>query len=237
MSTNTTNTTNPWFGITMLLAGGIVGYGVAIGYDSTGTAELANNPPKDQPKQQQPTANFDALPEFNKKNDYYKGNAKAQIVLIEYSDFQCPYCQRHHATMQQVVNEYEDDVVWVYRHYPLGNHPEAQLAAEATECAGNLEGNEAFWGYADKIFAEGTKSENYLQFALDLGVDEDDFKKCMEEGTFTEKIQKQLSTATEAGVRGTPGTFAVNTDSGEIKYISGAQPIIEIKKIIDSFLN
>ncbi|EKD62822.1 MAG: DSBA oxidoreductase, partial [uncultured bacterium] len=70
--------------------------------------------------------------------DHLRGNKDAQIVMIEYSDFECPFCQRFQATMEQVLAEYGDQVAWVYRHYPLSFHANAQKEAEASECANEL---------------------------------------------------------------------------------------------------
>jgi len=86
--------------------------------------------------------------------DHYKGKQNAKIVLVEYSDYECPFCQRFYPTMKQILDEYENDVAWVYRNYPLPAqlHPDAQKAAEAGECVSRLKGNDAFWDYLDLLF-------------------------------------------------------------------------------------
>ncbi|MDD5469853.1 MAG: DsbA family protein [Candidatus Peribacteraceae bacterium] len=83
--------------------------------------------------------------------DYIRGDKGATYSLIEYSDFECPFCARHHPTMQQFIAD-EPDVNWVYRHFPLGFHPNAQRAAEASECAGE---QGKFWEYADLLYEKG----------------------------------------------------------------------------------
>lgn len=84
--------------------------------------------------------------------DYVKGNADARIVLVEYSDFSCPFCKQFHTTMEQVMAQYEGDVAWVYRHYPfLG--PASTSAAVAAECVGEIAGPEAFWQFTDMIMS------------------------------------------------------------------------------------
>lgn len=88
-----------------------------------------------------------------KSTDHVRGNRNAKVFLIEYSDFQCPYCKRFHPTAQQVLKNYAEDVAWVYRHYPLDQiHPYARPAAVASECVTEIGGEEAFWKFADAVF-------------------------------------------------------------------------------------
>lgn len=102
------------------------------------------------------------------ENDHVRGNPNADIVIVEYSDTECPFCKQFHETMKRVIDEYGADgkVAWVYRHFPIPSlHPKAQKEAEALECAAEQGGNEVFWKYADKVY-ETTESNN----ALDIGV-------------------------------------------------------------------
>lgn len=85
--------------------------------------------------------------------DWARGASDAAITIVEYSDVDCPFCGRHHATLEQIVAQ-NDDVQWVYRHFPLDQlHPEARYVSEVSECVGELEGNEAFWNFTDAYFA------------------------------------------------------------------------------------
>ena len=85
--------------------------------------------------------------------DHFRGNKAARLVLVEYSDFECPFCEQFHSTMTQLMAEYGDDIGWVYRNYPLAFHPNAQKAAEAAECVAKLNGNDTYWQYADSLFS------------------------------------------------------------------------------------
>jgi len=87
------------------------------------------------------------------EKDHVRGNRSAKIKLVEYSDFECPFCQRFHLTAKQVLDEYGNDVAWVYRHFPLDQlHPKARPTAEASECVYELGGDEAFWKFTDEVF-------------------------------------------------------------------------------------
>lgn len=101
-------------------------------------------------------------------DDHIRGNPNADIVIVEYSDTECPFCKQFHETMKRVIEEYGADgkVAWVYRHFPIPSlHPKAPKQAEALECAAEQGGNEVFWKYTDKLYAT-TASNN----ALDIGV-------------------------------------------------------------------
>ncbi|MEK7510134.1 MAG: thioredoxin domain-containing protein [Patescibacteria group bacterium] len=87
------------------------------------------------------------------ENDHIRGSFNAPVTLVEFSDFQCPFCARFHPTVQQALQEYGDKVRWVYKHFPLDQiHPQATPAAEASECIAEQKGNEGFWEFADAVF-------------------------------------------------------------------------------------
>lgn len=82
--------------------------------------------------------------------DHIKGNMNAQVTIVEYSDYDCPFCTRFHTTMNAISKKYGDDLAWVYRHFPLEQlHPNAKAVAVASECVAKLGGNEAFWTFTD----------------------------------------------------------------------------------------
>lgn len=99
-------------------------------------------------------------------DDHILGNPDAEIIIVEYSDAECPFCKSFHLTLHQVVDQYQGKVAWVYRHWPIPQlHPKAPKEAEAFECAGALGGNDMFWKYADKVL-ETTRSNNTLNIGV-----------------------------------------------------------------------
>jgi len=167
--------------------------------------------------------------------DHVRGDlSTAKIVLVEYSDIDCPFCSRFHPTLQQVMTDYAGQVAWVYRHFPLDSlHPEARKKAEATECVAALGNNEAFWSYLDKLYAE--TNDDLSAFAVQVGIDKKDFDDCLANGTYADAVESQYQDAVAAGGRGTPYTVALTRDGQRIP-ISGALPIAQIKTTLDPLL-
>lgn len=168
-------------------------------------------------------------------DDHVYGNADAKFSLIEYSDFQCPFCQRFHATAKQVVEEYDGDVNWVYRHWPLPSHdPEATQQALASECVAELAGTEAFWAMGEAFFATGVSDlDGMTKVATGLGADEAEFRSCVESEKYLAKIKQQLADGANAGVSGTPGNILLNNETGEAVLVEGAQPFSVFQQILD----
>lgn len=174
-------------------------------------------------------------------DDHIRGSRDAKVILVEYSDFECPFCSRFHPTTKQVLDEYGDDVALVYRHYPLSFHPNAQAAAETSECVAKLGGDEAFWSFADAIFAEqdalgGRLNEDAIATAVSAaGVDAGAVDTCVESGEMADVVNEHFTTGGAAGVSGTPGTFIV-TEDGAQELIPGALPFEQVKTLIDNYL-
>lgn len=175
-------------------------------------------------------------------DDHVRGNRNADILLIEYSDLECPYCKKFDTIMKQVMGEYGNSgsVAWVYRHYPLDMiHPKARKEAEATECANELGGNEAFWKYLDRLY-EITPSNNQLdlaklpEIAVEVGLDVGAFNTCLSSGKYAERVQRDFENGVEAGVQGTPFMAIINVKTGKQSSISGAYPAEAVKAAIDS---
>ncbi len=177
------------------------------------------------------------------QRDHIYGNPKAEVSLIEYSDFECPFCKRFHPTAKQVVDSYNGRVNWVYRHFPLAFHnPGAQKQAEASECATALGGNEAFWRYADLIF-ERTRSngngfplDGLVPLAEEIGLDANEFRTCLESGKFTARVLEDYENGIKIGITGTPGNILLNNRTGGVIVRAGAVPAANLKSALDELL-
>lgn len=174
-----------------------------------------------------------------KEDDHVRGSRDASVFIIEYSDFECPFCASFHPTAQQALEEYGDDVAWVYRHFPLDTlHPRARPAAEASECVAELGGNDALWLFADYIFEnqETALSDSGLaEAASQAGVSTAAFSECFESGQFAQVVEDEYQEGLTAGVTGTPGNFIVNTN-GEVWVLPGAVPFASLQQSIDEAL-
>ena len=159
-----------------------------------------------------------------------KGPEDARVTIVEFSDFQCPYCQRAIATMDAVLAKYPNDVRLVYRHLPLDSiHPHARGAAEAAACA-DEQGR--FWEYHDALFENNRKlaKEDLLRYATETGLDAEKFQACFDERRFKDKVEADFSAARAVGISGTPA-FVVNG-----VLLSGAQPAENFYRVIDQEL-
>lgn len=175
------------------------------------------------------------------ESDHLLGNRDADIIIVEYSDTECPFCNRFHKTMNQIMEEFGRDgkVAWVYRHFPLDSiHPKARTESQALECAGELGGNEGFWRYTNRLF-EITPSNNQLDLALlpeiaeEVGLDRSAFLTCLESNSYANHIQEDLQSGLDAGVRGTPASFVLLRDGTVIPLPDGAQPFNVVKSFIE----
>ena len=167
------------------------------------------------------------------ESDHVRGNANAEITLVEFSDLECPFCKAFHATAQQALDEYGDKVRWVYKHFPLSNiHPEATPAAEAAECVWEQKGDEGFWAFADKVFEEQDRigSTLYREVAESLGMDIAKYDTCVSQRTYEDKVEQDYQQGLRAGVTGTPGSYVNGIP------VKGAVPYATLKAAIDQAL-
>ncbi len=159
----------------------------------------------------------------------FQGPEKAKITLVEFSDFQCPYCSRAIAEVENILRAYPKDIKLVFKQFPLEIHSEAQLAAEAS-LAANAQGK--FWPMHDKLFANFRKlsRDNIFLWAKESGLDMEKFKVDLQSGRFRPAVEKDVKDGFEAGVQGTP-TFFINGQ----RY-SGLMDLNSVKAILDAEL-
>lgn len=160
------------------------------------------------------------------------GNKNAKVKVVEFSDFQCPFCSRAAATVTELKKMYGNKVLFAFKQYPLPMHPQAKPAAEASLCV-NEQGSDKFWKYHDKLFANSEKlgAEDLKKYAKEIGANVDQFNKCFDEKKYAQAVQADTDYGNKLGVRSTP-TFFVNG-----KLISGAQPVESFKEVIDEELS
>ena len=183
--------------------------------------------------------------------DHVRGAKNPVLTIIEYSDFECPYCKNFHETMEQVLKKYGNKVAWVYRHFPLDCednestqcrvlHENARVEAMASECVARLGGNDAFWKYADAIFSE-TKSNDGLALerlpvlASAVGVSAEEFTQCLDTKATAGDVSADAKPAIAAKVTGTPTSYIV--DSEGVSYtISGGYPFEAVDAVLEDLL-
>ena len=212
--------------------------GVVAGAVNTNTGGTANN--NNAPTAPQaPTAAGPVDVEF--ADAPMLGNKNAKVALVEFTDYQCPFCgQLFTNTFPQIKKEYIDTgkVRYYVRDFPLVQiHPQAQKAAEAASCA---EEQGKFWEMHDKLFANQTalQIDDLKKYAADLGLNTGNFNKCLDDGKYAQKVKDSTTAGGTYGVRGTPSTFVGKVDGNKIKGIevSGAQPFDSFKTQIDAAL-
>ncbi len=173
--------------------------------------------------------------------DHVRGDKNAKVTLIEYSDFECPFCKKVYPTMNQILDQYKGKIKIVYRHFPLSFHANAQKEAEASECANELGGNDAFWKYHDKIFERTTSNgtgfalDKLVPLAKEIGLDENKFKTCLDSGKYAQYVKDNEAGGQSAGITGTPGNIIMNA-KGDTKLLSGALPFELFKQALDQSL-
>lgn len=170
-----------------------------------------------------------------KAGEHIIGSPTAPIVLVEYSDFQCPFCSSVYPTIKRIVSESNGQIAWVLRNFPLESiHPEARPAAVAAECIAGLLGNDAFWKYTDDVFANQAKlSKSYSrQLAISYGADPAKYDACVTQDTYKDKIDADMGDAYSNGGQGTPYTIVWSS-----KYqapLAGALPYDQFNAVIKS---
>lgn len=233
---------SPWFTVSVGMLCFMVGY--AVHANLPGGRVLMN----DIPSAPTPPAAAPVKPTAQKKtpptvdDDPVIGSAKAAVTIIEFTDFQCPYCQRHFLqTYPQIKKDYVDagSVRYVVRDFPLGIHPNAPKAGEAGGCA---QEQGKFWEMHDKLFtglatwkALPDPSDTFKGYAKDIGLNAAAFAACLDGGKKKEEVQKDMADGIASGVSGTPGFWLIG-GKGEPQFISGAASYTSFKQAIEARL-
>lgn len=159
-------------------------------------------------------------------DDPMLGKKDAPVTIIEFTDYQCPFCGRARPTVKQIVETYGDKVHYVLRDFPLNFHPQAQKAAEAAQCAGE---QDKYWDYSNILWQNQRALDipNLKKYAKQVGLDQKKFDECLDSGKMSPEVQKDLADGSKAGVTGTPSFFI----NGQM--LTGARPFEQFKEIID----
>lgn len=167
------------------------------------------------------------------ESDHVRGPADARYTLIEYSDYECPYCARlHNQVLPELEKRMGDDLRIVYRHRPLSMHePQASRSAVAAECVAALEGDKAFWQYTDALYSDAN-NRDLVAMGESIGVDGDALSTCLDEDRFAGDVADDKRQASELGIQGTPTMFLRPTGDKEARRLNGAQPAARIAQVI-----
>ncbi len=222
--------------LSIVIAGIAIGLGLYFGTGSSAPAAggVVKNTAKEAPV-------ADTSDKINPvtEADWVKGNINAPVKIVEYSDFECPFCKRHHDVMKTVVAKYGDKVAWVYRQFPLEQlHQKAMPVAIASECVGKLGGDAAFWTFTDRYFEETLTNDRtditkvIPALAAESGVNAAAFSKCFESEETKAAVEEDVADAVETGGRGTPWSVLIGPD-GKTYPINGAQPASAIEQMIE----
>jgi protein-disulfide isomerase len=224
--------------LSIVIAGIAVGLGLYFGSGSTTpTGAVAKNTVEEEPV-------ADTSDKINPVTDadWIKGNVNAPVKIVEYSDFECPFCKRHHEVMKTVIEKYGDNVAWVYRQFPLEQlHQKAMPVAIASECVGKLGGDTAFWTFTDSYFEETLTNDRtditkvVPKLAAESGVNIGAFTECYENEATRAAVEEDVADAVETGGRGTPWSILIGPD-GKTYPINGAQPAGAIEQMIEAAL-
>ena len=210
----------------------VVGAFVFFSDNGSVTGNVANNGALPAPPQTEVTLGNDV------KDDAILGDENAEVTIYEFTDFQCPYCGRHHTqTFPEIKSQYVDTgkVKYVIADFPLTSiHPMAQPAAESAECVREQGGDESYFEYVDKLFTnqQTLSNENFNIWSKEMGYD---ISACLSSGKYTAEVQKDAQVAQAAGGRGTP-FFVVVGKNGKGTVVSGAQPFSAFQQVIEQKL-
>ena len=175
-------------------------------------------------------------------SDHILGNPAAQVVIVEYSDFDCTYCKGFHDTLQQIIANagVNGKVAWVFRHFPLSEiHPNARSHARAAECSASTSGNEAFWKFSNALFAnQPVDTSKYGEIASSAGISGDAFATCFSNvsSVIEDRITSDRQNALDVGATGTPYSIIL-VNGKPFEVMNGAYPYDAVKQLVDQALS
>jgi protein-disulfide isomerase len=218
----------------IIVAGALIAVGVFFGGTKTGPVPLGNE--GEQAAQEIEVAPINS-------GDHILGNPDADVIMVEYSDTECPYCKNFHNTLHQAISEYGNDgkVAWVYRHFPIDQlHQKARKEAEASECAAEQGGNDAFWKYIDEVYKrtpsnDGLPESELPAIAASIGLDVNAFNECLASGKMAGVVEEDYQDAIRAGGQGTPYLVFLKGKE-KIPMSRGAVPYTTLKGMIEELL-
>lgn len=194
----------------------------------------------------QSEVDLSAIPAIS-DSDHLRGNTQSKVSVVVYSDFECPVCHNFHPILSEVMEKYSGKINWTIRHFPLSFHPNAQKLAEASECVAKYGSNQAFWQFADTVFAEMTagtiyadssrttvSDEKILSLAQAAGANRQQVASCLANGEAKEKVSQDFNAARQAGVNGTPNIVILAGDKGEV--IPGMVPAEQLSTTLEKYL-
>lgn len=181
--------------------------------------------------------------------DHIYGSPAAEVSLIEFSDYECPFCKRFHSTPEEVVKRMDGRINLVWRHFPLEIHnPAAAVEAEAAECVATQAGTDIFWKFSDALMQRTlsngkgmpvtVKDEHPLMSLVgELKLDKEVFKACMDEGRMKARVREDMENGINAGIEGTPGLILYHNKTGRTDFVGGALKAEALEQAIRKFMD
>ena len=192
----------------------------------------------------QMNAKLSKMPAPNFGKEHLLGSPNAPVSLIEYADFECPFCKHFHETPQQVQQQFGEQVNLIYRSMPLSSHGEvAFLEARAGECAARIGSNDVFWKYSNDLFhysqsnGKGLGDDQSIHtLAVKYKLDSDTFQACLDNPATGKILDHNLQTARDLGITGTPTTLVRNNKTGAVEVVNGAASAAQLTAAIEKVL-
>lgn len=171
-------------------------------------------------------------------DDHIEGSRSAPLVLIEYADYECPFCQQLHGTLQTLQAEFGDQLAVVYRQYPLPIHQGAEMKSLIGECVASTAGEAIFWRYTHALFTEPVVSEQpgVISQAVAVGAAQASLEQCLKDGTSAARVNRDKQEGTQAGITGTPASFIIQKD-GTVTAVAGAISLEAFRSVVTGLLH